>query len=61
MQRDIDGTLMEGSDEESSSEEEGDQEMQIGDTQADIAKQGPLIDDDGFQLVQSKRGSRSKG
>ena len=55
VQRDSNGALLEDGDSESSSDE--DEEMGEGNSShqaKQVMQQGPVIDDDGFQLVQTK-------
>ena len=47
-----------GSDDSSSGTSSGDEHhaaMDTGLTQAEVAKPGPIVDEDGFELVQSRR------
>ena len=64
MQRDRDGTVVEG-DESSSSCEDEDMGMDTGQPAQGLQPQraepkGPIIDDDGFQLVQSKKPGKAR-
>ena len=60
MQRDADGTVMEGSDGDSSDDEDECMDDVQPIPRESAPKQGPIVDDDGFQLVQPKRGGRQK-